>query len=48
MDNNDIYQQDLARIERDKKCKPNCCNVIGITGPTHTLWSESKCCYGKF
>ena len=33
--NNEIYQNALDRIERDKDCKPRCgCNVIGVTGPT--------------
>ena len=33
--NNEVYQNALDRIERDKDCRPRfCCNVIGATGPT--------------
>ena len=34
--NNNLYQRALNKIERDKKCKPNCCFIsgIGATGPT--------------
>ena len=39
---NDLLKSALRKIKRDEKCRPNCCVVVGPTGPTHTVKSVIK------
>lgn len=34
MNYDNLYKDALNRIERDSKCNPFGCNLVGITGPT--------------
>ena len=34
-----IYENALRKIKEDEKCKPQCCSIIGPTGPTHPVKS---------
>ena len=40
--NNSTYERALHKIERDSKCKPTCCMMIGPTGATERLFKSSN------
>ena len=39
-----MYEKALQKIKEGERCKPNfCCySIVGPTGATHALFSESK------
>ena len=40
--NNELERWAREKIRRDQKCKPQCCVIVGPTGPTHTVKSVNQ------